>query len=121
MIWINNGQQNTMVDKRNPNAIPDGWVIGMLYKDNRSRYKWFTNGEKDIKLFPEDKVPSGFVRGRTTGKVSAGKRWYHDASGNEQYFKPDDKIPDGWIRGRNKLRFKRGVHRKAYNLIICGQ
>jgi len=121
MIWINDGRQNTMVDRRNPKAIPEGWVEGMLYKDDRSRYRWFTNGKIDIKLFPEDPVPEGYVRGRTTGKKAKGKLWYHDGAGNEQYFAADEKIPEGWVRGRSKVSRSKMSTSRANKMIVEGK
>lgn len=62
--WINNGVENSMVDKSLP--LPDGWVKGRIKFNpvTTKGSKWYTDGINSILLKPSDIVPEGFYRGR---------------------------------------------------------
>jgi len=111
MIWINDGRQNTMVDRRNPKAIPEGWVRGMLYKDNRHDYVWVTNGKKDMRLTSKTKIPSGYWLGRTHGSGAKNMFWINNGI-IDKYVKKDSLIPDGWVKGRLSICGDNSIRRR---------
>lgn len=100
MIWINDGQKNTMVDSRNPNAIPVGWTRGMLYRDQRKGRIWVTNGKTDLHLDPDVAIPVGYVRGRTNG-CKNNMVWI--TNGKQDRYVKANLIPKGWKRGRVEI------------------
>lgn len=99
MIWINNGHRNTMVDRRNPNAIPKGWKRGLVYKNKRKGTVWFNNGRHDIRIDPRDGIPSGFTRGRLGGKSALHMKWITNGH-EDRYVERDFELPSGWRNGR---------------------
>lgn len=103
MIWINDGQKNTMVDSRNPNAIPAGWSRGMLYRDQRKGRIWVTNGKTDLHLDPGIKIPTGYIRGRTKGCSSAAHMTWITDGHTDKYIDNSESIPAGWRKGRSGI------------------
>lgn len=66
-VWINNGEVSTKVS--GDSEIPEGWVLGRLKFTRTSNGQegkvWIVNKEgKRKKIYPEDEVPEGFVRGK---------------------------------------------------------
>lgn len=91
-VWINNGEEERLIDITKKN-LPENYSLGRLYtEEQHQRYletyrskdhpkvknrknldcckdsKWYNNGIKEIKVFPDDLIPEGFVSGRLQGK-----------------------------------------------------
>lgn len=119
MIWINNGTKNTMVDRRNPNAVPDGWKRGMANTEKRKKHYWATNGKKDLRIEVGKHPPKGFYKGRSGGKGALKMIWITNGS-EDKYVEKTTKIPDGWRKGRNGIaglnsRSKQSAKKYEYN------
>jgi hypothetical protein len=68
----------------------------------RSGYTCYTNGVKNIKVFPGDQIPKGFNLGRThktRARNSRPKKWYTNGVEQKQVFEGDE-IPEGYLPGR---------------------
>lgn len=74
-------------------------------RTNTRGSKWYTNGEIDLMLHPDEKVPPGFIRGRRyTGWSKGGfqspnknkSRAYNPETGEDGFF---DEIPKDFIAG----------------------
>ena len=92
-----------MVDSRNPNAIPDGWSRGMLYRDQRKGRIWVTNGKTDLRLDPRTAIPANYVRGRTNGCNAAASMIWITNGQIDRYISNVENIPIGWYKGRSGI------------------
>lgn len=118
-VWYNNGIRETKVHKGS--KLPVGFVKGRLFKvtfssdvkkkisEKSKLRKPYTDGVKNIYLFPEDIIPDGFYFGRSetskkkSGDINRGSKWYTNGETNVRIIESNT-IPEGFYPGRTYNR-----------------
>lgn len=92
------------------NDIPEGWISGRLKSSITTLNKiWCNNGNKEIFIDKDSKIPDGYVKGRIVNKNSIEKRKntinskkysYYNNGIKEIQVSFNEEIPNGFIKGR---------------------